>query len=240
MNRDNFLNSLAAVWNLFFRFKLKTEEEPKLWLSPAAGMITGAVAAVIGSSLVHLTGPVSGGIMAAIFLPLSYELLTGWRGPDVSVSFLDRTLSGRMDHGNAGFSGNAMQSRVLFASVYLFRMAVFGLLAGKGNAVWYVYALGGAFLIRGELLAGDTEEDRRCRSWILYAAGSFLAAVLAFHGSAFTALPIVIAVTALLLLGSRRYSGADRNTPDLRTVELFGYLSENLLLAMGLILSGGY
>ena len=184
-------------------------------------------------------GRIGGGIMAALILPLAFEMLTGWRGITVTVAWLERIVS-RKQNDEVKDNTDKMQKQILFASIYLFRMVAFGLLAAWGNAVWIVYVLGGSYLIRGELLKDYDEFDDGLRfgGWFFYLGGALVAGVLSFHWSALVSLPMAIVLTVLFFIGSRRIVEKYFERTDFWATDLLGYFSENLMLFAGLILFG--
>lgn len=240
MNQNNIFNAVAAICNLYYSKKIQTEElRPKLWLSTVAGLIPGMIAAVMASAFVFLTGSAAGGILTGIFIPLFLEILTGWSGIGSTIVFTDQLLKAK------GFCENqnpVSQKQIIAASLYLFRMAVFGILAAYGNALWFILALGGAYLIRGEILSGFEQDPEApgYGSWITYFAGTLAAAILAFRWSAFAVLPVAWVITLLLWWWNRKILRNSREKVSVQSMLLLGYFSENLLLTAGLILSGGH
>ena len=240
MNQNNIFTSIAAVCRRFYGRNINCElDEFPYYCAPAAGLLPGLLMSVMGAAFVLIMGRIGGGIMAALILPLFLEMLTGWRGITVSVAWIEQLVSGKQ---NAEVKDNRvqMQKQILFASIYLFRMVAFGLLAASGNAVWIIYVLGGAYLIRGELLKDDEEfEDGfRFSGWIFYLIFALLAGILSFHWNALASLPLAIILTVLFLIGSRRFIEKFFERTEIWTTDLLGYLSENLMLFAGLILFG--
>lgn len=241
---NNILNSIALICNVFYRKSFHAEQgEPQYWLATVAGLLPGLLAAILCGAFVFCMGSVGGGILSAIFIPLFLELLTGWRGLEVTVRTVDRLIAGEsftqvLDAGKNPSAG--MQLQILFASLYLLRMAIFGLIAASGNAVWFLYALGGAYLIRGEILTGDDVDPDAPQygNWLVYIISCVIAGALSFHFSALASLPVAIILTILLLMGIRRILNAFSREVEFWQMELFGYLAENLLLLAGLILFG--
>lgn len=249
MNQHNFLTSMMAICKFFYGKPSRYEQENfPYWMTPVAGLFPGLLMTIVSASFVLFMGPVAGGIMTAIFIPLALEILTGWRGLSVTVACFERLISrGRGREQTEEKSPieehtALMQKQILFASLYLFRMAVFGILAASGNAVWFIYVLGGAYLIRGELLKDENEdvfeENGRYGNWCFYIIISLLAALLSLHWSAVLSFPLAVILTALLLLGIRRIIDKLFGQTDVWMADLFGYLAENLLFIMALILFG--
>ena len=235
MNRQILLNSIAVICNLYDKKKFPADgEEPKLWLSPVVGLLPGLIIAVLSSAFVFLMGNIGGGILSAILFPLFLEILTGGRGLEATVSFLNQLISGKRFSEAVVASGTGvekMQSQILFASVYVFRMAVFGLIAARGSSVWFLFVLGGAYLIRGEILSGDTEDPEAPRwgNWLVYIITCLAAALLSFHIGAIASFPIALILTALLLLGIRRFLQGFSVDVDFAKMELVGCFAENIL-----------
>ena len=245
MNHNLNLNTIALICNVYYRNKVRTDAEgPQYWLSPFAGFLPGVIIAVLCGTFVFTMGSVGGGILTAILAPLFLEILTGWRGLEVTVAVCDRLIGGEtfseiLNPADRKLS-DGMQPKILFASIYLLRMAAFGLIASSGNAVWFLFVLGGAYLIRGEILAEEEfdPEAPQYGNWIIYVVGCLLAGMLTFHWMALAALPAAILLTILLLWGIRRILNAFSAKTEFWQMELFGYFAENLLLLAGLILFG--
>ena len=243
MNQNNLLSSITAVCRGFYGRNAGFDKDEFPYNSAcAAGLFPGLVMSVMGAVFVLFMGKVGGGVIAALGLPLFLEMLTGWRGIAVTVACIDRFFSGKQsaDKQEKPDNTDLMQRQILFASIYLFRMAAFGLLAACGNAVWIVYVLGGAYLIRGELLKenDDLPEESRFGGWIFYIIFAAICGLLSFHWSALAALPIAFILTALLLIGSRRFIEKFFGRTEFWMTDLLGYFSENLMLFIGLILFG--
>jgi hypothetical protein len=243
MNQNNWLNSLGILFNFFYGKRFKTTEEtPKVWLTPLVGMIPGLICSVFAGGCIFLMGTTAGGILTAIFVTLFLEIISGWRGLSCTAAWLDQILSkGNFSVSLSAKGAGGMQSQILFISLYLFRMALFGLIAAKGNAVWFCFALGGAYLIRGAILfeSSDDPDVPKYADWILYIAGSLIAALFSFHMKAVASFPLALIGTALILIGYRRYFWNNIRKADLALTDLYGYLAENILLILGLIVSGG-
>lgn len=245
MYQQNIFTSVAAVCRFFFgKNHNATRESLPYWMTPAAGLLPGLFFAVVSAAFVFLMGPVAGGILTALFIPLTLELFTGWRGLIISVACFERIITGNeisnnpLEKGIEKTQTELMQRQILFASFYIFRMAVFGILATSGNAVWFVYVLGGAYLIRGELLKEDEFDTPAYGNWVLYGMFSLIVGLLAFHWSALISLPLAFVLTFLCLLGSRRIAENLSDRKEFWIAELLGYLSENIMLIVGLALFG--
>lgn len=246
MNQQNIFSSTIAVCKFFYGKQNRFEQESfAYWMTPAAGLLPGLLMAIVSATFVLFMGPVAGGIVTAIFIPLALEILTGWRGITVTVACLERFLSSgeTAETGKSvEFTAALMQKQILFASIYLFRMAAFGILAAGGNAVWFIYVLGGAYLIRGELIRGEEEDEfepgGRYGNWFFYIVFSLIIALFSFHWSALVSLPLAIVLTALLMIGSRKLIEKLFGQTELWMADLFGYLSENILFIIALILFG--
>ena len=240
MNQNNIFSSIVVACRRFYGRNIDWEQDEfPYYCASAAGLLPGVLMAVIGAAFVFIMGRIGGGIMAALILPLFLEMLTGWRGITVTVAWIERLVSGKQKSEGRD-NTDQMQRQVLFASIYLFRMVAFGLLAAGGNAVWIVYVLGGSYLIRGELLKDEDEfeEDFRFGGWILYLIFALLAGLLAFHWNALASLPLAVVLTVLLLIGSRRFIEKFFERTEFWATDLLGYFSENLMLFAGLILFG--
>ena len=245
MNQSYMFSSIIAVFRRFYGRNINNEQnEIPYNFAPAAGLFPGLLVAVIGAAFVFLMGRLGGGIMAALFLPLFLEILTGWRGISITVVCIERLIAGREQIGNKKEeprnNTDLMQRQILFATIYLFRMTVFGLLAASGNAVWFVYVLGGSYLIRGELSKNgeDVAEGSRFGGWFFYLIFIFFAGLFAFHWSALASLPLAVVLTILLLIGCARIIEKYFDRTEFWMTDLLGYFSENIMLFVGLILFG--
>ena len=248
MNQHNLFASTAAVFRFFFgKINNSGEDEFPGWLVPVAGLLPGVIFAVISAAFVFLMGPAAGGIITALCIPLVLELLTGWRGIILSVACFERIISGNkllaepLEKVTEKNQTELMQRQILFATLYLFRMAVFGMLAATGNAVWFVYILGGAYLIRGELLKENEDfETPDYGNWIFYGGFTLAAGILSFHWAALASLPLAWILTLLCLFGCRRLTENLSGSVESWMADLLGYLSENIMLLVGLILFGRF
>lgn len=242
MNQQNIFTAIADVFRYFYRKDSEVDQnEFPHWLIPVAGLIPGLLIAVISAAFVFLMGRVAGGIMTALTAPLILEILSGWRGISLTVAYLERMFSGKK---NGEVSSDKMQNewmqhQILFASIYLFRMAVFGVLAASGNAVWFIYVLGGAYLIRGELIRENEVFDSSDYGiWLFYGFFSLIAGLFAFHLSGLAAFPLALFLTVLCLIGCRRCMEKWFDQGAFWAADLLGYLSENIMLIVGLFLFG--
>ena len=247
MEQLNIFTSTAAVCRFFFgRNQGVRQDNFPYWMTPAAGLLSGLFFAVLSAAFVFLMGPVAGGILTAVFIPLALELFTGWRGLIISVACFEAVISGNknllnpLEKKGEKTQTELMQRQILFATFYIFRMVVFGILAASGNAVWFVYVLGGAYLIRGELLKEDDFDAPAYGNWLMYVMFSLVTAVLAFHWSALASFPLALVLTVLCLLGSRRIAETLSDRKEFWIAELLGYLSENIMLIVGLALFGRF
>ena len=244
MNQHNIFTMAAAACRYFYGKNTRYENADfPHWLTPVAGLIPGMIFAVFSAIFVLFMGPLSGGIMTAVFITLALELLTGWRGISISVAWFEQLLTGKKVTGNARQnSGTAelMQRQILFASIYIFRMTVLGILAAGGYAVWIVYVLGGAYLIRGDLLRDEIGDDGSAvfGNWTFYIVASVIVGILSFHWTALASLPVAVVLTLLLMFGSRYCIENFFREADEFSVEFLGYLSENIMFVFGLILFG--
>ena len=245
MNHQNIFNSISAICRFFYKKEVPEDQEELLfWLSPTAGILPGLAAAVFAAVFVFFMGNIAGGVISALVLPLAFEVLTGWRGLNVTVSCFDQMFSGkRFSQISSAGQDNILgqtQSSVLFFSIYLFRMVSFGLFAASGNAVWFIYVFGGAYLIRGELYSeiSDEPEESEHWNWLVYVCCILLAALFSFHWSAIFSLPIAVTGSLLLLLGIRKMLDNLPGSSQPWMFEFFGYLAENALFIIGLLLFG--
>lgn len=246
MNHQNIFNSITAICNFFYRKEVPAEhdEELQFWLSPAAGLLPGLAAAIFGAVFVFFMGDFSGGIISALVLPLFFEILTGWRGLDAVIAVLDQKLSGKRFTQISAFEKLNVMSRpqtmILFFSVYVFRMVCFGFLAASGNAVWFIYAFGGAYLIRGELYTDEVPEleDQKYWNWVVYLFCIAAAALFSFHWSAIYSLPVAVVGTILILIGIRKFFENLSVPHQSWMYDFWGYVAESGLLLIGLILFG--
>ena len=246
MNQQNFfVNTIASCKYFYGKTSGGDPDEIPSWGAPAAGFLPGLILAIFSGTFVLFTGPVAGGLVAAIVVPLVLEILTGWQGISVTVACLERLISRNKTGTQTGVASDGlnmkdlMQRQILFASIYVFRMVVFGVLAASGNSIWFVYVLGGAYLIRGELLREDDfTENFRYGNWFFLVIFSLIAGFLSFHWSAILSLPLALVLTALLLLGCRRLIDKVFGYTEKWIVDLLGYFSENIMLIVGLILFG--
>ncbi|MBE6406677.1 MAG: hypothetical protein E7040_11760 [Lentisphaerae bacterium] len=244
MTQNNLLTSVSSICRCYYGRNARFDQDGFPYsFSTVAGLIPGLLIAIVSATFVLFIGPVGGGVMTALFVPLAFEMLTGWRGIALSVACIDRLVSGRNQDLEQNDSQNIttlMQRQILFATFYLFRMAVFGLLAASGNAIWFVYVFGGAYLIRGELLKEEPEPFERSEhhNWFIYIVFSLIAGLLAFHWRALASLPLAIILTILLLIASRRFIDRFFGRPEFWMSDFLGYISENIMLIVGLILFG--
>lgn len=244
MTQNNLLTSITSICRCYYgRTPGEDRDGIPYSFSTVAGLIPGLLMTIVSATFVLFVGPVGGGILTALFLPLAFEMLTGWRGISITVACIDRFVSGRNQTMEQSGSQNItplMQRQILFATFYLFRMAVFGLLAASGNAIWFVYILGGSYLIRGELLKEDSEEFENFNhhNWLIYIVFALIAGLLSFHWNALVSLPLAIILTILLLIGSRRFIEKFFGKPEFWMADFLGYVSENIMFIIGLILFG--
>ena len=242
MKRDHWLNSIAVLCNFFYGKKFKAEkEQPELWMIPLVGMIPGGLCTIFSGICFYLMGSSGTGVLSAIILPLFLEILNGWKGITIPVFRLEQFLASRNWSGEESAKiTKGMQSQIYLASMYLFRMGLFGLLASRGSSIWFLFALGGAYLIRGEYLTGGEYDDDAPKygNWYLLGIGFLVIAVLSFSMHAILSVPIVLLVVWLLLMWFRNCFWKNQKT-DSQEMDFYGSVTENLLLIIGLILSGG-
>jgi len=247
MTTPEFLQNLAATWNLFFVRKFPAEDAvPSAALFVLPGLIVGFFFALCAWTACILFGALAAGIAAAILYPLLYELLTNWTGLKNLTSFLELRL------GNCSplealtakaEPGHRITPVFVMGSLYLLRALAFGMIASHAPLL-FLLIFTGAYLIRGELVScsdGETEPllelsgKEKFFPYLLTGAVFVVLPVLSFHlrniAGAILIAAAVLAVRFYQVREIRRHTGR----AVLRQIHIYGYGAELILLYTGMI-----